>query len=196
MLYFKPKRYFEIGCGYSTALAIDTDEKSLSDNIEYLLIDPHPQRLFDLLNDTDFKSKNICVKEDIVQKIDPVTFDNLEANDFLFIDSTHISKLGSDVNYILFEIFPRLKSGVVIHIHDIYFPFEYYFKRFLEEGIAFNELYVLRAFLMNNNDYEIISWPNYLFTINSNWFKQNAPNIFEQETSDKEGAGSIWLRKE
>src|SRR5690606_22964232 len=88
-------------------------------------------------------------------------FDRLEADDILFIDSTHVAKTGSDVNYILFEILPRLKSGVLIHFHDVFYPFEYP-RDWVFAGRNWNEDYLLRAFLMYNPAFEIILFSHYL----------------------------------
>ena len=87
-------------------------------------------------------------------------FDQLESRDVLFIDSTHVSKLGSDVNYIFFEILPRLKPGVVIHLHDIYVGFEYP-KPWVTEDRAWNEAYLLRAFLEYNERFRILLFISY-----------------------------------
>ena len=81
-----------------------------------------------------------------LQDVDLKEFDKLKSGDVLFIDSTHVSKIGSDVNYLFFEILPRLHRGVYIHIHDIFYPFEYP-KDWIDEGRAWNENYILRAFL-------------------------------------------------
>ncbi|MCZ8539210.1 hypothetical protein [Psychrobacillus psychrodurans] len=81
--------------------------------------------------------------------------------DILFIDSYHVSKIGSDVNYIIFEILPKLKPGVRIHFHDIFYPFEYP-EKWIFEGRFWNRAYLLRAFLQYNQDFIIDLWNNYL----------------------------------
>ena len=75
----------------------------------------------------------------------------------MFIDSSHISKFNSDVNYLFFEVLPRLRKGVYIHFHDIQYPFIYP-KEWIYEGRAYSEMYLLRAFLMNNKEYSVQFW--------------------------------------
>jgi hypothetical protein len=84
-------------------------------------------------------------------------FCGLEENDILFIDSTHVTKINSDVNKIIFEILPKLQKGVLIHFHDIFWPFEYP-QTWIREGMFWNEAYILRAFLEYNNSFEIGRW--------------------------------------
>jgi hypothetical protein len=114
-------------------------------------------------------------------------FKQLDRNDILFIDSTHVSKTGSDVNFILFEILPLLKSGVLIHFHDISYPFEYP-KDWVFGGRNWNENYLLRAFLMYNNDFKI-----YLFTHFLHLYYREA--FEEMPLSFKNIGGSLWIEK-
>lgn len=101
----------------------------------------------------------------------------------LFIDSSHVSRPFSDVNYELFEILPRLKKGVIIHFHDLIYPFCYPKVWTLNQRRAYNEAYMLRAFLQYNKDYEILFWASYL----------NA--AFKIKDFGLAGAGSLYLRK-
>ena len=112
----------------------------------------------------------------------------LEKNDILFIDSTHVSKAGSDVNYILFEILPTLKEGVIIHFHDVFYPFEYP-QGWIEKGFAWNEDYLLRAFLMYNSNFELLFFNTYMEQFHKTWIAKNMPDIL------KNMGGGLWLRK-
>ena len=116
-------------------------------------------------------------------------FSLLEENDLLFIDSTHLIKTGSDVCYELFEILPSLKSGVLIHFHDVFWPFEYPKDWVLTENRSWNEIYGLRAFLMNNSDYEIIFFNDYFCKFFRKIAEKDYPKIL------KNTGGSLWLRK-
>ena len=89
-----------------------------------------------------------------MQEVPLETFASLGENDLLFIDSSHVSKIGSDVNRLYFDVLPVLAPGVLIHIHDVAGNLEYP-RDWFEEGRAWNEQYLLRAFLMNNRDYRI-----------------------------------------
>ena len=114
-------------------------------------------------------------------------FDELAENDILFIDSTHVSKTGSDVNYILFEILPRLKPGVFIHFHDVFYPFEYP-REWVFGGFNWNENYLLHAFLMYNETFEIKIFADYLHVHHKEIFK-------EMPLCYKNTGGNLWLQK-
>ena len=163
---------------------LDTAQHFLP-NLKLSFIEPYPKRLKSLLTDTDKKSVEIT--ENNIQEIDPAYFETLEKGDVLFIDSTHVSKTGSDVNYVLFHILPCLKEGVLIHFHDIFYPFEYS-KKWVYQGRSWNETYILRAFLMHNKDYEIILYADYLHKHFKSSF-EHMPLCY------KNTGGSIWLKK-
>lgn len=153
----KPKRIIEVGSGFSTAVMLDVNENYFDNNIQIVSIEPNAERLKSLLKVTD----NIKIYERNLQLMPLSLFDTLEENDLLFIDSSHISKFNSDVNYLFFEILPRLHHSVYIHFHDIQYPFIYP-KEWICEGRAYTEAYILRAFLMNNKDYSVYFWCNML----------------------------------
>jgi hypothetical protein len=181
---FKPNRIIEIGSGYSSALMIDTFEMNQS-KVEMTFIDPYTDRVDELLSNSDFLvSKYMRIP---VQKVDTDIYSNLKENDILFIDSSHIVKTAGDLNYIFFEILPLLNSGVIIHVHDIFFPFEYP-EEWLKLGLCYNEAYFLRSFLMNNTNYEILFWNDYVL--------QNQPDFFKNKTAQTSArGGSFWMRK-
>ena len=83
------------------------------------------------------------------------TFDALQANDILFIDSSHAVKFGGDVCREFLEILPRLKPGVWVHVHDIFFPQDYPATWLLDRRLAFNEQYMLEAFLAFNHAFAV-----------------------------------------
>lgn len=182
--HYNPKNIIEIGSGFSSALMLDTKDKfKLSCNITF--IEPFPVRLRSLLTNED--KNNYKIIESGVQEVSVEEFKKLGKGDILFIDSTHISKTGSDVNYILFEVFPVLQPGVLIHIHDVFSSFEYP-KSWVYQGMSLNEDYILRAFLMNNNSYQIKMFPHYLHTHHNHVF--NEMPLFYKNTG-----GNIWLEK-
>ena len=186
--HFKPLKVIEIGSGYSSALILDIKELFLNNNLQTTFVDPFPERLIGLLRPEDKTSVTIIPKR--MQDIPLSSFDSLENGDFLFIDSTHVCKTGSDVCYLLFDVLPRLKSGVFIHIHDIFFPFEYPKQWTLVEGRGWNEIYVLRAFLTNNTKYEIIFFSSCLACL-------HPVKVFEEVRllSPEDHGQSIWIRK-
>lgn len=124
-----------------------------------------------------------------LQDVDLAEFDALEANDILFIDSTHVSKVGSDVNRIVFEVLPRLKPGVHVHFHDIFYPFEYP-AQWVFEGRAWNENYLLKAFLQFNTGFSIVLMNTFMEYFHAEFFHQHLPLCM------KNTGGSIWIRKD
>lgn len=184
--HFQPKRIIEIGSGFSSAVMLDTNQLFMNNLVELIFIEPDPNRLFSLLSQEDKKRHKVILDE--VQDIDLGLFSQLKENDILFIDSSHVCKTGSDVNYIFFNIFPRLKKGVLIHFHDIFYPFEYSLK-WAMEGRSWNETYLLRAFLTHNKAYKIVLMNTFMQLFHKHWFEENMPLCL------KHTGGSIWIRK-
>lgn len=154
MIYAKrPHRIIEVGSGFSSACMMDVNDKLFGGSIKLTFIEPYPDRLNSILR----KGDKIELIESALQDVGREQFESLEAGDILFIDSSHVSKVGSDVNYILFEILPILKTGVMVHFHDILYPFEYS-REWIMEGRAWNESYLLRAFLQYNDQFRIVFW--------------------------------------
>lgn len=178
----KPKKIIEIGSGYSTAVMLDTNENYFDNKIKIISVEPRCARLKSLLKPTD----NLNIVESDIQEIPVKFFEELKENDILFVDSSHVSKIGSDVNYIFFEILPRLNKGVYIHFHDMKYPFIYP-KEWIYEGRAYNEMYLVRAFLMNNTDYSV-----QLF--GSMWDEEHYEKIADKLRGV--GTGSLWIKKE
>jgi len=189
MRHFKPSRIIEVGSGHSSAVMIDTNERFLNDSVNLTFIEPYPERLYSLLKDTD-KTKN-KIFELPIQQVPFSEFESLKAGDFLFVDSSHVSKTGSDVNYIFFEVLPRLQPGVIIHFHDIFTPMEYPKSWVMKKDVwfGFNEIYILRAFLMYNPEFEVIMFNTFLEEHHEDLFRKNMPLCLENK------GGSIWLRK-
>jgi len=182
----KPGKIMEIGSGFSSCVMLDTNELFFQGNISTTFIEPYPELLYSLVKEEDKPSLRVIPKK--LQEVDVAEFDALQANDILFIDSTHVSKINSDVNTIFFELFPRLPSGCYVHIHDIFYPFEYP-KEWLYEGKAWNEAYMLRAFLQYNREFPIILMNTYLEHFHESFFQEYMPLCLVNR------GGSIWLRK-
>ncbi len=183
--HYKPKQIIEIGSGHTSALMLDTNELFFNNEIKLTFIDPYPERLYSLITETD--KKNVTIFPNDAQTIPLDVFEKLNAGDILFVDSTHVTKTGSDVNYILFEILPSLKSGVIIHFHDIFYPFEYP-KDWIYRGYNWNEDYILRAFLMYNNQYEIKYFNHYMHLLHKEVYEK-MPLTYQNI------GGSLWIEK-
>lgn len=184
--HLKPNKLIEVGSGFSSSLTLDTNEKFMNNSIDCIFIEPYPQRLESLLKDND--KENVTIHKKNLQEIPLEIFKELKENDILFIDSTHVSKFNSDVNYLFNEILPVLNSGVYIHIHDIFYPFEYP-EDYLSQGRAWNEQYILKAFLQYNNCFKIVLFNTYLETMYEAKVKNRFPLLY------KNTGGSIWLKK-
>ena len=183
---FRPARVIEVGCGYSTACWLDSIERiGLSTSLT--CVEPYPDRLEQLLSAQDLAGR-VQLLRCPVQDVSLEYFDALQENDVLFIDSTHVAKAGSDVIYLLFQVIPRLRSGVLVHFHDVFWPFEYP-KTWLLEGRSWNEAYLLRAFLTFNSAFEIVRLNSFLAT--------ELPDIFASQDRRflTDHGASIWLRK-
>jgi predicted O-methyltransferase YrrM len=184
--HLKPQRIIEIGSGFSSSVTLDTNEKFMQNSIRCTFIEPYPERLKSLLKNDD-KAK-VTIHEKKLQEIPLDVFSELTENDILFIDSTHVAKFNSDVNYIIHTILPALTDGVYIHFHDIFYPFEYPME-WLLNGHAWNEQYILRAFLQYNTKFKIVLFNTYLETMFREELEKRFPLIF------KNTGGSIWIKK-
>ncbi|MFA5927405.1 MAG: class I SAM-dependent methyltransferase [Patescibacteria group bacterium] len=179
-----PKRIIEVGSGYSTCLILDTNDLYYNNRMKCKFIEPYPKKVFSLIHEED--RKRVITKP--TQKVDLSLFKQLENNDILFIDSSHVSKFSSDVNHLFFNILPRLNQGVYVHFHDIFFPFEYP-AEWIKKGFFWNESYLLRSFLMYNSEFEVVFSTNYL----SRFYKKQFESTFP--SSNKCPGASFWIRK-
>lgn len=152
------KRVIEVGSGFSTAFLYDLNRFCCNNEMKISSIEPYPERLVKLFGE-DYEALDLQVTN--LQDVPLSFFDSLEENDLLFIDSSHVVKANSDVHYLMFEILPRLKKGVIIHFHDILFPYEYPEYWFVEQR-HWNEIYFLRAFLAYNKGFEIEFFGQYM----------------------------------
>jgi hypothetical protein len=182
----QPKAIIEIGSGYSSCVTLDTNELFFNNNISCTFIEPYPQVLEALIKEDDKDKIEIISRK--LQDVEVDKFASLSSGDILFVDSTHVSKVDSDVNYIFFEILPSLTNGVYIHFHDIFYPFEYP-KEWIYEGRAWNENYILRAFLQYNRAFKVIFCNTFLEHFYEEKFMSEMPLCMKNK------GGSIWLKK-
>lgn len=150
--HLQPRRVVEVGSGWSSAVLLDTDERFLGGRIACTFVEPFPDRLLALLQPQDHARVRLlrCRVQDVALD----EFRALQANDILFVDSSHVCKTGSDVHHLVFTVLPLLASGVRVHFHDVHAHFEYP-PEWVHEGRAWNESYLLRAFLMHNDAWSI-----------------------------------------
>jgi hypothetical protein len=184
--FLRPKRLIEIGSGFSSCLMLDVNEHWLEGAMNLTFIEPYPERLEKNLKKNDEASVTILRKP--VQDVPLDQFRELTEGDVLFIDSSHVGKAGSDVNFLFFEVLPQLSPGVWVHIHDVFYPFEYPMD-WLTDGRSWNEAYLLRCLLTHSSDFKIRIWGNALCVRRPELVKSLVPKCFENT-----GAG-IWLQK-
>jgi hypothetical protein len=186
--HLRPRRVIEIGSGFSSSLILDT----VGDGTELTFIEPHPERLRSLLLPQDRPT----ILEAPLRETSLSRFTALEANDILFVDSSHVSKRGSEVNLLLFEILPSLQSGVYVHFHDVFWPFEYPLV-WAARKWAWNEAYLLRGFLQYNTAFEIALFPSYLERAHRQALTDLLPLTLERHpfSGPTVGGSSLWLRR-
>lgn len=177
----RPSRIVEAGSGFSTAAALDAVRGT---DTRIATIDPDASRLREL---GLIGHPNLDVIEAQVQDADLALFESLSAGDFLVLDTSHVGKTGSDVLWHLFEVLPRLASGVFVHVHDTFPGFEYPLN-WMEEGRSWNELYLLRAFLEFNTRFSIELWPAHLWSRDAVRAAAAVPQLAEAN------AGQLWIR--
>lgn len=185
---FKPKTFIEIGSGETTKITLNALKKNKDENgvnFKFTAIEPYPKSyLYSLISD-EF--------ELIVDKVQNVNVEKFKNVDILFIDSSHVSKIGSDVNYEMLQILPVIKVGAIVHWHDIMIPVDYP-KLWIEHGNMFwNETYMVQTFMMFNKSFRIIWAAKYMQIKQPNALKSKfsffSPNDPNQQLS------SFWVER-
>ena len=172
----RPSRIIEIGSGMSTALMLAADQRNQQDGNapgRIVAIDPYPQRA--LLN-----LPGPAIIPDLVQRVPLKTFDELEAGDLLFIDSSHAVKTGSDVVHVFLRVIPGLAPGVVVHVHDVSLPY-LYSRTALEDYFGWQESALLAALLTGNRSLRPLASLAALHYDRQDALKQLLPDYRPQE---------------
>lgn len=146
----KPKRVVEVGSGNSTRVT----RQAIKDGVlstQLIAIDPYPRLDIDALVDRFVQAK-------LEELTDWSIFESLEPNDILFIDSSHKAMVGNDVAYLFCKIIPNLKPGVIVHVHDIFLPYDYP-PHFAIANSDWGEQYLLHA-MVYGRDCEVL-WPGH-----------------------------------
>lgn len=181
---FSPKQYVEVGSGNSTKVA----RKAIRDNhlaTKIISIDPFPRANIDKLSDTIIRQA--------VENLDDYSFaEQLQENDILFIDNSHRCFPNSDVTVCFLDILPNLRKGVIVHIHDIYLPYDY--PQFMCDRF-YSEQYLLAVMLLANPEKYKIILPNYFVSedkelssvLHPVWQHENLKNV-------EQHGGSFWFK--
>ena len=186
----KPHRIIEVGSGHSTRLASMALLRNAEDSPEHRgkLISIEPYRHPDWLNALGIEH----IKEP-VQSLGVAYFEQLSANDILFIDSSHMIRPQGDVLFIILEILSALASGVYVHIHDIFTPLDYPDEWLVDRMHFWNEQYLLEAYLAHNQNFEVVAALHYLLQRDAPRLERALPTLAKR-VSDI-GTASFWLRK-
>jgi hypothetical protein len=183
---FRPRRMIEVGCGWSSLVTARVNREYLDGSLDFTCIEPFPQ---DFLKDgVDGISRLIQSR---VEDLPIGPFLELRENDVLFIDSSHTVKTGGDVVYLFGEVLPRLADGVIVHIHDIFLPWDYP-QEWVLTGRAWNEQYLVSAFLAFNSAYRVL--------LGIGWLSQFRPEVLRTALPGypekyQDGAGSLWIQR-
>jgi predicted O-methyltransferase YrrM len=181
----KPKRIIEIGSGYSTLVCLEAMKKNALENAhtDLCCIEPYEMRWLE-------NTPGIRLIRESVEKVPSQVFAELEENDILFIDSSHIIRPENDVLFEYLELLPMLPKGIIIHIHDIFSPRHYPADWLQKEYRFWNEQYLLEAFLYYNDSFEIMYSLNHLKNDAFDETKKILTTIDRQSEPS-----SFWLRK-
>jgi predicted O-methyltransferase YrrM len=181
----RPRRMVEVGSGYSTLLSADVNQRFLGGSLEITCIEPHPRA---------FLARPLpglhALRVEPVQHAPQEVFDALQAGDVLFIDSSHGLKTGSDLTFLATRVLPRLASGVLVHMHDIFLPDDYPPAWVLDENRAWNEQYLLQAMLAHSSRYRVVFGSNRACLR----FPALAAACFGLAPGARYAGGSFWFR--
>ena len=182
----KPRRIYEAGCGNSTLMAIKAINRNRDQDpnyeCEHICIEPYE---VPWLEDT-----GVSVIRKKIEEVELSFFAQLEENDILFIDSSHMIRPQGDVLFEYLELLPSLNIGVMVHIHDIFSPRNYLREWLQDEVRLWNEQYLLEAFLSHNSSWQVIGALNFLHHNHHQELKSVAPFL----SPDRE-PGSFYIQK-
>jgi hypothetical protein len=177
----KPKRVVEVGAGASSLL-LKRAVQANGDDTGVTLVEPYPR--WEILGELP---AGWVLHERILQRADLRVFEALEAGDILFYDGSHCVGTAGDVNWMLFEVLPRVAPGVWIHFHDIFWPLDYPPDWIFNEGLSWNEQYILQAFLMHNGAYRV--------SLAVRILSEERREAISELVGSQTGGGSVWIEK-
>jgi Methyltransferase domain len=184
--YLRPKRIIEVGCGWSSLVTARVNREFFGNSIDVTCIEPYPPDF--LADGVEGISRLITLP---VEQMPVDTFLDLGPKDVLFIDSSHTVKTGCDVVFLIQEVLPRLADGVMVHIHDIFLPWDYP-EEWVMMGRSWNEQYLIRAFLAFNSNFEIMLGVGWMSYFQPDVLAMALPGYPERYP---DGGGSLWIRR-
>jgi hypothetical protein len=187
LLEYKPSHLIEIGCGFSSLLVMDVNDCFLNHSLDASFFDPRPDATLAFLKPMDPYRELVQTRRS--QDVKPEIFAQLGRGDILSLETSHVAKTGSDVCDILFRVLPSLAPGVLVHIHDIYYPFEYPESWVVQDNRSWNGAYLLRAFLQFNSNFRVLFFNDLMARKYPEQMRAAFPGLEDMQAS------SIWIEK-
>jgi hypothetical protein len=187
LLEYTPSRLIEIGCGFSSLLVMDVNDRFLDHKLDVTFLDPRPDGVLSLLTPLDAYRERVQARRS--QEVPSPSFGQLERGDILSLETSHVAKTGSDVCDILFRIMPLLSPGVLVHVHDIFYPFEYPESWVIRDNRSWTEAYILRAFLQFNTTFRVLFFNDLMTRKYTAQMSAAFPGLEDPQAS------SLWLEK-
>lgn len=185
---FKPKKIIEVGCGQSTKIIRDAVKRNTIEDSDYkcdhTCIEPYEVPWLEKLG--------VKVIRERVERVDPEIFQELSANDILFIDSSHVIRPQGDVLFLYLDVLPKLAPGVFIHAHDICTPRDYFPEWILNYRLLWNEQYLLEAFLSFNTSFKVTGALSWLWHNQREETHRAFPILAKVPDDDP---GSFWIQR-
>lgn len=181
--HYKPHTVFEIGSGFSTQIS----RKAIIDgklDTRLVSVDPGSSIYIDSIVDERLASRvEKLAASDIYGRLRP--------GDILFIDSSHVITSGGDISFLFLEVLPNLAEGVIVHVHDIFMPFEYPKDWVVTDRRGYNEQYLVHAFLCFNPAFEILWLSNFMW-------RQHQPEVTKvlpRGATPRAVPSSLWMMR-
>jgi hypothetical protein len=178
--FHKPKLVVEIGSGYSTRVIARAARLNASTQV--VVVDRYPGEVVR----EGIPGVDQLINAD-VHEAEPSIFARLGQGDILFIDTSHVVRCASEVNYLFFEVIPRLNPGVMVHVHDIFFPNDYPRSWVVDLKLFWTEQYLLQAFLAFNSEFQVLFCNSFMAARHTDEMR----SIFPQ--SPHVGGTSFWM---
>ncbi|MFC1590755.1 class I SAM-dependent methyltransferase, partial [Candidatus Omnitrophota bacterium] len=190
--HFAPRTIIEAGSGNSTYVSARAGlmNQAHGQAAELISIEPYPSQVLK----GGFPGLSGLIPKK-VEDVDIGLFSRLRDRDILFIDSSHVVRTGGDVNFLYLEVLPRLKKGVVVHIHDIFFPRHYPKDWVIRNRRFWTEQYLLQAFLMYNDQFEVLWCGSYIYLKYPEKLRSAFPPPEGLDFHENYFSGSFWMRK-
>ena len=182
----RPRRVVCAGAGAFVPALLDLNEHVFGRTMSITVVDPEAESLRPLLRKEEEEKVRLLPAR--VHEVPFDTFTSLASGDVLCVETSHVSKTGSDLNHLLFRVLPRMKGGVHVHPGGVFWPFEYP-HAWVSEGRAWNEAYLWRAFLLNSSAWEIAVFASFLETAHRGAILKELPQW------QRSRAGGLWIRR-